>query len=100
MLSNLISQVEDGIRCYQVTRVHECALLFSSRRRHTRSEEDTSELQSPDHLVCRRLLENKLHIDLAPDRHADTSGLPLGRWAAGLFTRLPHRLPFPNSQLD
>src|SRR5258708_10331699 len=29
---------------------------------HNRSEEHTSELQSPDHLVCRLLLEkNKLH---------------------------------------
>src|SRR5258708_29780626 len=29
------------------------------RRRHSRSEEHTSELQSPDHLVCRLLLEKK-----------------------------------------
>src|SRR5258708_18818553 len=29
------------------------------RRRHHRSEEHTSELQSPDHLVCRLLLEKK-----------------------------------------
>src|SRR5258708_9360346 len=28
-------------------------------RRHARSEEHTSELQSPDHLVCRLLLEKK-----------------------------------------
>src|SRR5258708_22820041 len=28
-------------------------------RRRTRSEEHTSELQSPDHLVCRLLLEKK-----------------------------------------
>src|SRR5947208_10062572 len=28
-------------------------------RRHPRSEEHTSELQSPDHLVCRLLLEKK-----------------------------------------
>src|SRR5258708_29215997 len=28
-------------------------------RRHHRSEEHTSELQSPDHLVCRLLLEKK-----------------------------------------
>src|SRR5258708_9503448 len=31
------------------------------RRRHLRSEEHTSELQSPDHLVCRLLLEKKKH---------------------------------------
>src|SRR5258708_24749071 len=34
-----------------------------------RSEEHTSELQSPDHIVCRLLLEKKNdHIDLQPDR--------------------------------
>src|SRR5258708_37674441 len=31
----------------------------SSSKRHLRSEEHTSELQSPDHLVCRLLLEKK-----------------------------------------
>src|SRR5258708_9856004 len=31
----------------------------SGVRRHLRSEEHTSELQSPDHLVCRLLLEKK-----------------------------------------
>src|SRR5258708_21421459 len=30
-------------------------------RSHGRSEEHTSELQSPDHLVCRLLLEKKKH---------------------------------------
>src|SRR5258708_24701833 len=34
-------------------------LLFWSRRVASRSEEHTSELQSPDHLVCRLLLEKK-----------------------------------------
>src|SRR5438552_1371545 len=32
---------------------------FSPARLHRRSEEHTSELQSPDHLVCRLLLEKK-----------------------------------------
>src|SRR5207244_8441115 len=31
-----------------------------------RSEEHTSELQSPDHLVCRLLLEKKKHIEESP----------------------------------
>src|SRR5258708_13447035 len=31
-----------------------------------RSEEHTSELQSPDHLVCRLLLEKKKHRDCRP----------------------------------
>src|SRR5258708_22107139 len=30
----------------------------------TRSEEHTSELQSPDHIVCRLLLENKKIVDI------------------------------------
>src|SRR5258708_11424565 len=30
-----------------------------NREKHGRSEEHTSELQSPDHLVCRLLLEKK-----------------------------------------
>src|SRR5258708_30745949 len=35
-------------------------------RRGVRSEEHTSELQSPDHLVCRLLLEKKKHDDAHP----------------------------------
>src|SRR5947208_9378207 len=35
------------------------ALSQGSSRRVIRSEEHTSELQSPDHLVCRLLLEKK-----------------------------------------
>src|SRR5258708_13760819 len=34
---------------------------------YTRSEEHTSELQSPDHLVCRLLLEKKKMTVLRPD---------------------------------
>src|SRR5258705_3778616 len=41
------------------TGVQMCALPISSRRRHTRSEKHTSELQSLRHLVCRLLLEKK-----------------------------------------
>src|SRR5258708_21172270 len=33
--------------------------LHCRANRHLRSEEHTSELQSPDHLVCRLLLEKK-----------------------------------------
>src|SRR5258708_29483230 len=35
---------------------------LASPFRASRSEEHTSELQSPDHLVCRLLLEKKKHI--------------------------------------
>src|SRR5258708_37547337 len=38
---------------------HAGALAASALARSERSEEHTSELQSPDHLVCRLLLEKK-----------------------------------------
>src|SRR5947208_12372725 len=40
----------------------------SSAIRRVRSEEHTSELQSPDHLVCRLLLEKKKKRFLRPQR--------------------------------
>src|SRR5258708_30875337 len=58
-------------------------------RRYFRSEEHTSELQSPDHVVCRLLLEKKndgLLVWLAPDntpeaqvRAPDPNGRPTSR---------------------
>src|SRR5260370_4412631 len=43
-------------------------------RRIIRSEEHTSELQSPDHLVCRLLLEKKKNTnDASPFRASDPS---------------------------
>src|SRR5258708_26745986 len=39
-----------------------CVLLFP-RTADRRSEEHTSELQSPDHLVCRLLLEKKKELN-------------------------------------
>src|SRR5258708_31328663 len=44
---------------------------FASRpiaRRAPRSEEHTSELQSPDHLVCRLLLEKKKKRNKQPEK--------------------------------
>src|SRR5258708_18995572 len=38
----------------------------SAADRQQRSEEHTSELQSPDHLVCRLLLEKKKHTTIGP----------------------------------
>src|SRR5207244_12168228 len=40
-------------------RLRRCSLPGHGRRYPHRSEEHTSELQSPDHLVCRLLLEKK-----------------------------------------
>src|SRR5258708_16471657 len=42
-----------------LTDVHDARLQASWTSVRTRSEEHTSELQSPDHLVCRLLLEKK-----------------------------------------
>src|ERR1039457_7535710 len=76
-------QAEDGIRDYKVTGVQTCALPIYRRGachrcgmgaegrspRHHRSEEHTSELQSPCNLVCRLLLEKK-HKHLLMSHHA------------------------------
>src|SRR5207244_12708723 len=49
----------DGGRCYQWRQRGARNRLCYPGRRMKRSEEHTSELQSPDHLVCRLLLEKK-----------------------------------------
>src|SRR5258708_12292637 len=41
-----------------------------------RSEEHTSELQSPDHLVCRLLLEKKKYVNTAAAPHLITPQTP------------------------
>src|SRR5258708_18606172 len=57
-----------------------CARAHAAR--HGRSEEHTSELQSPDHLVCRLLLEKKKITSLpsastvATERRAHTKSRP------------------------
>src|SRR5260221_2938481 len=89
-------QAEDGIRDHFVTGVQTCALLFSSRRRHTRSLCDwSSDVCSSDlkqktayeitvWLEFRRVLFRSAFL-LAQDR-VDLSGLQL-RFAAPVFTR-------------
>src|SRR5258708_23833995 len=41
--------------------VHRAQRMVAALDEPSRSEEHTSELQSPDHLVCRLLLEKKKH---------------------------------------
>src|SRR5258708_22409199 len=57
------SQVERSARCKCRSSLSPSNCIPSSsgtlRRTRVRSEEHTSELQSPDHLVCRLLLEKK-----------------------------------------
>src|SRR5215216_6935581 len=50
-----------ALRCHRLPRRHVRAVSgrSSGARASQRSEEHTSELQSPDHLVCRLLLEKK-----------------------------------------
>src|SRR5258708_18560049 len=51
---------------------------------HLRSEEHTSELQSPDHLVCRLLLENKNRV---PPNHRRRMGSALRESARARASR-------------
>src|SRR5258708_24159664 len=53
------AEIDDLARAKIVVDRSGNALYFSRSRIPYRSEEHTSELQSPDHLVCRLLLEKK-----------------------------------------
>src|SRR5258708_31968410 len=53
----------------------------------TRSEEHTSELQSPDHLVCRLLLEKKKNADIHLLMEAKDWGLRKTRNATSINSR-------------
>src|SRR2546426_8902512 len=57
----VFTHLEEGdvVRVARVAREEGCAQLGRSRKGHGRSEEHTSELQSPCNLVCRLLLEKK-----------------------------------------
>src|SRR5258708_21390999 len=48
-----------------------------SAKRSTRSEEHTSELQSPDHLVCRLLLEKKKNIQYYNKRSQHSTSMTI-----------------------
>src|SRR5258708_14668549 len=50
-----------------------------------RSEEHTSELQSPDHLVCRLLLEKKKHTTVISSPYI--AHAPLHMWIMQIATR-------------
>src|SRR5258708_23063671 len=54
---------------YAVVRAPAMIAIGDQRFRWMRSEEHTSELQSPDHLVCRLLLEKKKKTTGDPIRH-------------------------------
>src|SRR5258708_14012490 len=50
-----------GVSMHIGSQITDVAPFGEAMARVTRSEEHTSELQSPDHLVCRLLLEKKTH---------------------------------------
>src|SRR5258708_24620130 len=52
-----------------------------------RSEEHTSELQSPDHLVCRLLLEKKKHPPIVPSYSTRLNSSTAVRIGGALSTR-------------
>src|ERR1017187_9434468 len=58
----------------------ECHVHPAAEMPHNRSEEHTSELQSPMYLVCRLLLEKKTAV---PDRHVLRAGKPARRRQEG-----------------
>src|SRR5256885_7928230 len=66
-----------------------------SRRSRSRSEEHTSELQSPCNLVCRLLLENK--YDDSYEQYEDIG--PPQLWRASPIWTLVHEHLTPNSSL-
>src|SRR5256885_2726138 len=91
-------QAEDGIRDYKVTGVQTCALpicVCSTVERceystplgwpvvPERSEEHTSELQSPCNLVCRLLLEKKKTPEVS--HNIDTTIVYLSRRTVRVF---------------
>src|SRR5258708_12431827 len=60
------AQYRLGKRCFDEAvsaREYAMAARWIRKAADQRSEEHTSELQSPDHLVCRLLLENKKTIN-------------------------------------
>src|SRR5688572_31097791 len=69
---------------------------FGSRRRPTRSEEHTSELQSQSNLVCRLLLEKKKKMIILMSNHQFPPGNAADRYSrlievAGVFSSQPFK---------
>src|SRR5258708_29045199 len=56
--TTLFRSLRNGLQRF-AERVRRGLIVFLVEERLARSEEHTSELQSPDHLVCRLLLEKK-----------------------------------------
>src|SRR5258708_18751330 len=73
-LSKIISNIYFALKKDELTKVINLSKVLSiseifDKRDQDRSEEHTSELQSPDHLVCRLLLEKKNDITIFCQHH-------------------------------
>src|SRR5258708_1814381 len=92
------SQLAAFISCWTDSRPaapNSTRMSRSRRRERVRSEEHTSELQSPDHLVCRLLLEKKKKIDrkiCASQMHLALPLPPWDRWLSE-FLQVTCRAP-------
>src|SRR5258708_10907398 len=78
----LDAAASDLLRAFLDARRDDNPYLFPSRQRSNqpiRSEEHTSELQSPDHLVCRLLLEKKKQQITRPQIHTTTTKSAAGQ---------------------
>src|SRR3712207_8424018 len=53
----------------EVQKMREQSDCIETARKRLRSEEHTSELQSRQYLVCRLLLEKKIHTPIQPPEH-------------------------------
>src|SRR5438552_7599591 len=70
LVSNLVTPTEDEWQIAADIREGQINALLTKPR----SEEHTSELQSPDHLVCRLLLEKKKTPHVRPSHPPDAQG--------------------------
>src|SRR5690348_17749909 len=67
---NTTSYIENTANAWGITLTSSNLALLTRDSTNTRSEEHTSELQSPVHLVCRLLLEKKNKHPRQPRREA------------------------------
>src|SRR5256885_6167035 len=65
---------EDPAGCHRHLLIGRVLAVRGTELKHVRSEEHTSELQSPCNLVCRLLLEKKKHRQALPPRHPHDHG--------------------------
>src|SRR5258708_10326455 len=94
MLLIVFFESEDGIRDDLVDWSSDvCSSDLKQKTAYERSEEHTSELQSPDHLVCRLLLEQKKNTLTSPPSPQPAPGRAHQRPRRSLHARGPLNEP-------